>query len=676
MCVSSPSRNVTVRRRGKARRHHEHRHSKRKRRSRGSSNGSIGSDGEEGLITHSVLDDDVKVAANDDESSPPSLAVAPTASLSEDEEDGCIHADDIGERRPSPVKRRITDEHDIAACRRATQNLQSELPRGSPGSESDSPVGSSEVKPVELFHSPQTNDSSDSTKQSWSRKPFDAIFAMLGLLEFGSALGYFSASADREATIINYCFLFVLIVRHIGSAKAAAFAYAGGTATVTKRASRRSFDPSDSKKSSGKKHWNGERAHLFVSFLLFRAIILLPVFKETSSGVTAVRASSVAEVALMRARTMLSEQIKQLILLMKSHISKEIVALALTNPIKLRLRLRQLATYIRWAKFLAPLIGALNKLKGHCFDLHRKWSQRRRSRRARLLWDETISALRAQRRFDAAVLRIQRNFRSKREDKSKKRMKLMKDRRGKTQSSRKIHLRLRREATQARLGIVKIDKINAENSKRRMISAKDKRQMMEHKDGERGRRVFLLRPNTNFAVLWKFVTVSVVFLEVASISLAPKMTGEVRGLDVQSFARMCASSIQSNNPTIWKRLGMIAAAPLAEFLATAVPLVSFASVFVEFFTGDLTDTGLIVPKPFFSRWIVPGVFLQLLVNPSMRSVGRNVRFVALGAQSIGLARVVSFCLAFHPLLEISWCLIVELLHRFIEIQNRNTCIVA
>ena len=554
--MSSPSRNVTVRRRGKARRHHEHRHSKRKRRSNGDSNSHADIYEEEELITHHVLDD-VKVEGDDESRS---LVLAPTASLSEDDEDDDQehrHNDDTEERRPSPVKRRITDEHDIAACRQATRDLQSELPQCSPGSESESPVGSSEVKPVELFHSPQMiAQNEEKSKRSWAGKLHGMVFAMLGLLELGNALGYFSVSAisERGARIINNCFLFVLIVHHIGSAKAAAFAYASGPSGVTKRSSRRSFDPSDSKRSS-KQNWNGERAHLFLSFLLFRAIILLPVFKETSSGATATRASSVAEISLMRAKTMLSEQMKQVILVIKSYISKEIVALALTNPLKLRLRLRQLATYIRWAKFLAPLIGTLNKLKGHCIDLHRKWSQRRRSRRARLLWDETISLLRAQSRFDAAVLRIQRNFRRKREVKSKTRMNLMKDRRGKTQSSRKIHLRLRREATQARLGIAKIDKVHAENSKRRMISAKDKRQMVEYKDGERNRRVFLLKPNTNFAVLWKFVTVACVLLEVISMSLAPRMTGEIKRLDVQAFARLCAASIHSNDPTIWKRLG-------------------------------------------------------------------------------------------------------------------------
>jgi hypothetical protein len=394
-------------------------------------------------------------------------------------------------------------------------------------------------------------------------------------------------------------------------------------------------------------------------------IILLPVFHETSSESTAMR--SIAEMTFIRANSMLSVQIKHGIALVKRYISKEMIALALTHPLKLHFRLRQLATYIRWAKFLTPLIGTLNKFKGHCIDLHRKWSQRRRSRRANQLWHSTLSRMRQQRRYEAAILRIQRNFRTRRKSKTEKRMNLMKDRRSKTKSAKKIHLRLRRQASQARLGIAKIDLVHAENSKRRMISESDILQMTLHKRGARDRRTFLLRPDTNFAVLWKCVTVLTVLLEVFSLSLAPKMTGELRKLDLKEFAEMCAASLQCNDPDTMRRFWALVAVQLAQFLANAVPVVSFASVFIEFYTGELSsESGLVVPKPFFSRWIVPGVLLQLLVNPSMKNTSRNVRAVMSAVKSIGFARVASF----YPLLILVWDVAVESLHWFIEIQNR------
>jgi hypothetical protein len=275
--------------------------------------------------------------------------------------------------------------------------------------------------------------------------------------------------------------------------------------------------------------------------------------------------------------------------------------------------------------------------------------------------------MRQQRRYEAAILRIQRNFRTRRKSKTEKRMNLMKDRRSKTKSAKKIHLRLRRQASQARLGIAKIDLVHAENSKRRMISESDILQMTLHKRGARDRRTFLLRPDTNFAVLWKCVTVLTVLLEVFSLSLAPKMTGELRKLDLKEFAEMCAASLQCNDPDTMRRFWALVAVQLAQFLANAVPVVSFASVFIEFYTGELSsESGLVVPKPFFSRWIVPGVLLQLLVNPSMKNTSRNVRAVMSAVKSIGFARVASF----YPLLILVWDVAVESLHWFIEIQNR------
>ena len=661
MCVSSPARNVTVRR-GKPRRHHQHHHSERGDKPRHHQHHhSKRKHRRIETVDQHVDDDD-----DDDDESYPSLLLGPTASLSGDdgEEDESILGDGM-EEKPSPAKGRITDVHDILACRQATRGLQSELPQCSPGSsESESQAASSEVKPMALFHSPQS-DEHNNTKASRQGRLFSA-FAILGsilaMLEAASVCGYFSAN---EATIIDHAFLAFTVSHHISSAKAAAFTYAN--MKVTTKRSRRSFDPADSRKNSHQ--WSLERLHIFLSFLFFRMILLLPLFNETSSGANAMR--SIAEMTFIRANSMLSVQIKKVIALVKRYISKEIVALALTNPLKLHFRLRQLATYIRWAKFLTPLIGTLNKFKGHCIDLHRKWSQRRRSRRANQLWNSTLSRMRQQRRYEAAILRIQRNFRTRRESKTEKRMNLMKDRRSKTKSAKKIHLRLRRQASQARLGIAKIDLVHAENSKRRMISESDVLQMTLHRRGKRDRRTFLLRPDTNFAVLWKCVTVLTVLLEVFSLSLAPKMTGELRKLDRKEFAEMCAASLQSNDPDTTRRFWGLVAVQLAQFLANVVPIVSFASVFIEFYIGELSsESGLVVPKPFFSRWIVPGVLLQLLVNPSMKDTSRNVWAVVSAAKSIGFARVASLLCIAYPMLIMVWDAAVGSLHWFIEIQNR------
>jgi hypothetical protein len=53
--------------------------------------------------------------------------------------------------------------------------------------------------------------------------------------------------------------------------------------------------------------------------------------------------------------------------------------------------------------------------------------------------------------------------------------------------------------------------------------------------------------------------------------------------------------------------------------------VCFLDVFITFFIGRLNeDTGSLEPAPFFQRWIIPGLMLQLLVNPRMDSVATVV----------------------------------------------------
>lgn len=59
---------------------------------------------------------------------------------------------------------------------------------------------------------------------------------------------------------------------------------------------------------------------------------------------------------------------------------------------------------------------------------------------------------------------------------------------------------------------------------------------------------------------------------------------------------------------------------IQDFLAL-ISVVCFADVFVVFFTGTFNpETGKLEPRKFFQRWILPGLVLQLLVNPKMEYV--------------------------------------------------------
>lgn len=56
-------------------------------------------------------------------------------------------------------------------------------------------------------------------------------------------------------------------------------------------------------------------------------------------------------------------------------------------------------------------------------------------------------------------------------------------------------------------------------------------------------------------------------------------------------------------------------------VTVAVAIEYLLDVFITFFTGDFhPENGMLMPKPFFHRWIFPGLVLQLLVNPHMKGL--------------------------------------------------------
>jgi len=92
-----------------------------------------------------------------------------------------------------------------------------------------------------------------------------------------------------------------------------------------------------------------------------------------------------------------------------------------------------------------------------------------------------------------------------------------------------------------------------------------------------------------------------------------------------------------------------------------VGLVCFLDVFITFFTGELDPAnGNLIPKPFFARWILPGMLLQLLVNPQMETVSKHVWNLEQYAYHLGFVRVFRWTIVlFYPLFKL-------LSHKFIH----------
>jgi len=352
----------------------------------------------------------------------------------------------------------------------------------------------------------------------------------------------------------------------------------------------------------------------------------------------------------------------------KSRVRKE-VQRALLSPFGIHGRLKKLFTIIRWSKFLAPLIGTCNKFRGHILDMIQKRRQHNTSKAAQQRWDVVLDALSKQSKLERAVLKIQKCFREKREQKAKRRYELMKptvrETPGKHQMGNQIRERIRErlieEQRLSRFKLEQMEKLNSERQMRRQVSQDERREITKHKESERKlKKRLLLSPNTSFAVAWKYITVTCVALEISQFIFAPILSGgELKKMELDTFI-----------------LKVLKVSSSSHILATAmVPVVTaifFLDVFITFFTGDLaSSTGTLIPKPFFTRYVVPGIALQLVVNPTMIEISQMVKQMMIHAIHIGPSLCFHLLLAIVPFATLFYDLLLDLIFDFVDSQNLN-----
>lgn len=193
----------------------------------------------------------------------------------------------------------------------------------------------------------------------------------------------------------------------------------------------------------------------------------------------------------------------------------------------------------------------------------------------------------------------------------------------------------------------------------------------------------LLRPNTRFAFMWKLLFVSCLLIELSQKAMRPKLqkfqeaqkvkrekdmewytklrmfhpgrkrkkeeemdTKKPNDMDWYAFVEAmvvpstvlewgeCAITNTNTSPPWYCKEPVVTLQTsyikmlrffLYEVLAM-VDVIFFLDVFVVFFTGRFDPlTGELVPMPFFKRWILPGVLMQLLLNPRMAEVSAAVQ---------------------------------------------------
>ena len=91
---------------------------------------------------------------------------------------------------------------------------------------------------------------------------------------------------------------------------------------------------------------------------------------------------------------------------------------------------------------------------------------------------------------------------------------------------------------------------------------------------------------------------------------------------------------------------------LGSAMETFIDVVSFLDIFFWFFTGDLdASTGIVIPKPFFGRCILPGTMAQVIDHPTLPNFLPSVMSnLASLASEVGWSRLILWAFALCPAL--------------------------
>jgi len=203
-----------------------------------------------------------------------------------------------------------------------------------------------------------------------------------------------------------------------------------------------------------------------------------------------------------------------------------------------------------------------------------------------------------------------------------------------------------------------------------------------------------MRPNTKFAYTWKVVFVFCILIEIVNLAYSPILaTNKSKGskslasfsavvenlliptpvLDLPACSCYTKEREQFNSfilalvgPSSCPKDPFFCRPPfstaqyhyiqvvrfIAEHIMVLVGFIVFLDVPIYFFTGELCqESGLLVPKPIFQRWIAPGLLVQLLANPQMENFSIALCNLVVASIDIGPVKVIRWIQAlFFPLL--------------------------
>mmetsp|Transcript_19794 Transcript_19794/g.39594 ORF Transcript_19794/g.39594 Transcript_19794/m.39594 type:complete len:830 (+) Transcript_19794:198-2687(+) len=199
---------------------------------------------------------------------------------------------------------------------------------------------------------------------------------------------------------------------------------------------------------------------------------------------------------------------------------------------------------------------------------------------------------------------------------------------------------------------------------------------------------YLISPRTRFSIAWRITVTNCLMLEIFRLCASWHLSESFSIPLSQIVGRLlveCKAPEQTNNHLafimdqinqfrrhIYDTIPILGTPPLdiavcipsgpqalfilyvGRMLEIFVDGVVFLDIFVWFFTGDIdVDTHAIIPKPFFTRCIIPGTLVQILDHPTLPDLlpGLLKSTIQLSS-SIGYSRCIRWILALMPAMKI------------------------
>jgi len=342
----------------------------------------------------------------------------------------------------------------------------------------------------------------------------------------------------------------------------------------------------------------------------------------------------------------------------KTRITERVIREAyygLLRPFHFHTKLRKLLRALHYIKFIGPLIGTCNKCRGHILDMIVKRRLYCKSKIAQNYWTSVINNLSHQTKQERVVLLLQRRFRERRKSVTRRRFALLSSSSSSSsqqtsntataednvihQHHDRIRSHLADECLKSKTSLRKIELIEEEHKLLRQITMLDGINITQHKHKERTRKKrLLLSPRTNFAVRWKFLTIICAVIEISQFIFAPSLAGELKKMPLEMFlGKVIINGKQREYNSMFyynDNVIIVLSHIVISTLVAIINTITFLDVFITFFTGEIvrqtskttinnntvtqpSSKVLLVPKSFFTRWIIPGIGLQLIVNPTM-----------------------------------------------------------